>query len=168
MNKIRINKSTIKNIFSTCSLILIFTTSLYGCYTGSPGDRLPITGDVKISLNDKGNMCFQPLFNTAIVNHTFIDVRYLKMQWLGIYNTEETGKEHRRVVITPANGIYFDVYDSQKVCINNDNPDLKQETFAPFEKEEKLIVQMTGYNDDETDVYNTSFSKQFEYPYILE
>lgn len=162
------NRLSIKSTRIVKILLLLSTVSLFGCYTGGPGDRPSITGDVAISLNDKGDMCFQPLLNTAVTNDTFISVNYLKMQWLGIYNTEQTENEHRRIIITPANDLTFDVYNNQKVCINNDNPDLKQEVFASFNKKEKLIIHMTGYNDDETDVYNTSFSKQFEYPYTPE
>lgn len=168
MKNSRIDQLKIKKIFLGSSLILVFTISLSSCYKGGYGDRLPITGDIDITLNDKGDMCFKPLFDTATVGDSPIEIKYLKMEQLIIYDIDKVGGDYNKLFITPANEKYFIVYNKQEICINDNNSNLKQEVFANFEQDEKLVVHMAGLNDDEKDVYSTLFYKEFNYPYILE
>ena len=110
-------------------------------------------------------MCFKPLFDTATVSGGNIKIKHLKMEQLIIYDIDKVGDDYNKIFITPANEKYFIVYDKQEICINNNNIDLKQEVFAPFEEYKKLVVRMAGFNDDEKDVYSTLFYKEFNYPY---
>lgn len=167
-------RKKIKNILSIKSnriaknFFLLSTVSLFGCYTGGYGDRMPIAGDIDITLNDKGDLCFKPLFNTTKLgggSQKPMQINYLRMEQLTIFNSETVGDYYDKVTITPANNKYFNVYNGQKVCLNNNNSELKQETFSSFRNKEELVVHIAGFNDDEKDVYSTLFYKEFKYPY---
>lgn len=158
-----------KIIRSSYGLFLLLSISIAGCYGGSDyGHKLPIIGEVDISLNDKGNLCFKPLFDTAKLGggaQQPMPIKYLKMDRLRVYDVDKIGDDYKEIVISPTTDKYFIVYDKQPICLNSDNPDLYQEDFGSFGKGKKMVVHMSGFNDDEKNVYSTLFYKEFDYHY---
>lgn len=143
---IKIQQTLKKIIRPSYGLFLLSSISIAGCYGGTDyGHKLPILGDIDISLNDKDNLCFKPLFDTAKLGggaQQPMPIKYLKMDRLTITNTEQREDGFKRITISPVNSKYFIVKDRQEICVNDENPKLKQEIFAPFEQQETLIVHI--------------------------
>lgn len=164
IKKIHINKSTkpyILNIFKTISILL--TTSLLGCFQDYPTHRPPIEGSIDISKNDKGDLCFGPIFSSATVMKDPINFNYIKMEELAILDPNAEISHHVKIQIKPANRDYFTLKDGQKICLNSNNSELEQITYSNLDGQ-LLVVSIGGLDDQEK--YFINFQREFEYPYV--
>ena len=147
-------------VLTTC-LALIISTS--GCHK-NPHHSSAIEGDIEISTNDEGDLCFEPLFATTALNDQPIQIKYIKMSNLEIFNLYVPKDESRTMLtIDPVDDEYHIIGKGEKICLNTDNPKLKQNIYKPLEQKFS-IVSISGIDDKEEEyVY---FSHDFNYPYV--
>lgn len=169
-NKIKYLSQTSKLFILRCSIMLI-SISLSGCFQGDSIYKPAFNGDVEISKNSKGELCFKPLFSTLVNNGEFgsgvkgesVDVNSMKMEKLEIYDLKE-GRAIK-IRIEPKYRKYFVLKEGQKICLNSDNFRLKQIDYMPMDMQ-RLNVYIGGLDRKEDNyIY---FSGNFEYPYIAE
>ena len=143
-----------------CSLLIV---SISGCFK-TPHPSSAIEGDIEISTNDKGDLCFEPLFVTTALNDQPIQIKYIKMSNLEIFNLYVPKDESRTMLtIDPVDDEYHIIGKGEKICLNTDNPKLKQNIYKPLEQKFS-IVSISGIDDKEEEyVY---FSHDFNYPYV--
>ena len=161
--KIHINNS---HIFNTLKIIFVLsTTSLLGCFQDYPTHSPPIEGSIDISKNSKGDLCFMPIFSSAVVMENPIIFNYIKMEELAILDPNAEISDHVKIQIKPKNKNYFSLRDGQKICLNSNNPNLEQITYSKLNRQ-LLIVSIGGLDDKED--HFISFQKEFNYPYTPE
>ena len=143
--KIHINKSHIFNILKI--IFVLSTTSLLGCFQDYPTHSPPIEGSIDISKNSKGDLCFMPIFSSAVVMENPIIFNYIKMEELAILDPNAEISDHVKIQIKPK------------------NPNLEQITYSKLDRQ-LLIVSIGGLDDKED--HFISFQKEFNYPYTPE
>ena len=145
-----------------CSLLIV---SISGCFK-TPHHSSVIEGDIEISTNNKGDLCFEPLFATTVLHDQPIQIKHIKMRRLEIYNYDVPDDQSRTMLtIDPIDEEYYIIEKGQKVCLNTDNPNLKQRIFRPF-KTQSVAVGIGGIDDKKEEyVY---FLRRFDYPYVPE
>lgn len=154
-----LNAITKPAIFS----FLLLTVTVSGCNNPSHGP--PIEGDVKISKNSEGNLCFMPLFSSATIMRNSTDLKHIKMTDIDIFDLNAQDVDSKIIRVIPANSKYFILKNGEKVCLNSDNPELEQIDYAPLHKH-KLLISIGGL-DDKKELF-ISFQKEFDYPYVAE
>ena len=154
-----INMSMVLPIFS------LLIVSISGCFK-TPHPSSAIEGDIEISTNDKGDLCFEPLFAITVLHDQPIQMKYIRMKRLEIYNYDVPDDQSRTMItIVPIDEEYYIVEKGEKICLDTDNPNLKQRIFRPF-KPQPLRVSISGI-DDKKEEY-VDFYREFEYPYVAE
>lgn len=149
-------------VLPICSLLIV---SISGCFK-TPHPSSVIKGDIEISTNNEGDLCFEPLFATTALNDQPIQIKYIKMRNLEIYNYDVPDDQSRTMLtIAPIDKEYYIIEKGQKICLNTDNPKLKQRIFRPF-KPQSVVVGIAGIDDKEEE--NVYFHREFEYPYVTE
>lgn len=149
-------------ILPICSLLIV---GISGCFK-TPHPSSAIEGDIEISTNDKGDLCFEPLFATTVLHDQPIQIKYIRMRRLEIYNYDVPDDQSRTMLtIAPIDEEYYIVEKGQKICLDTDNPNLKQRIFRPF-KTQSVVVAIGGI-DDKKEEY-VDFHREFDYPYIAE
>lgn len=152
-------------VLPICSLLIV---SISGCFK-TPHPSSVIEGDIEISTNDKGNLCFEPLFATTALNDQPVQIKYIRMRRLEIYNYDVPEDESRTILtiapIDPIDEEYYIIEKGEKICLDTENPKLKQRIFRPF-KPQSVVVAIGGIDDKKEEyVY---FLREFEYPYVTE
>ncbi|MEG9302670.1 hypothetical protein [Psychrobacter celer] len=145
--------------------ILLISLSISGCILNNPAHSPSITGDIEISKNSKGDLCFMPIFSSATVMDNPINFNYIKMEELVILDPNAEVSSHVKIQIKPANKDYFSLKNGQKVCLNSDNINLKQTIYSKLDKQ-LLVVSIGGLDDKEE--HFISFQRKFDYPYTPE
>ena len=149
-------------VLPVCSLLIV---SISGCFK-TPHPSSIIEGDIEISTNDEGNLCFEPLFATTTLNDQPIQIKYIKMSDLEIYNYDVPDDQSRTMLtIAPIDEEYYIIEKGDKICLDTDSPNLKQRIFRPF-KPQSVIVGIGGIDDKEEE--NVYFYREFDYPYVPE
>jgi|26BtaG_2_1085354.scaffolds.fasta_scaffold06501_2 hypothetical protein len=152
-------------VLPICSLLIV---SISGCFK-TPHHSSAIEGDIEISTNNKGNLCFEPLFATAVLHDQPIQIKYIRMRRLEIYNYDVPDNQSRTILtIAPINPIdeeYYIIEKGEKICLDTDNPNLKQRIFRPF-KPQSVVVAIGGI-DDKKEEY-VDFHREFDYPFTTE
>nr|WP_317200916.1 hypothetical protein [uncultured Psychrobacter sp.] len=147
---------------SICSLLIV---GISGCFK-TPNPSSAIEGDIEISTNNKGNLCFEPLFATTVLHEQPIQIKHIKMRRLEIYNYDVPDDQSRTILtIAPIDEEYYIVEKGEKICLNTDNPNLKQRIFRPF-KTQSVVVAIGGI-DNKKEEY-VDFHREFDYPYTPE
>lgn len=144
------------------SSLLLLAVSVSGCIMSNPAHSPPIEGDIKISKNDKGELCFMPLFSSAMSSGDSMDLDHIKMEELAILDPNMQGGGDVLLRIKPKNKKYFILKDGQKICLNSNNSDLEQTGYTPLDRQ-LLSVFISGLDDKKK--YTINFYKQFSYPY---
>lgn len=157
--------------FVFCLMLPIYSlliVGISGCFK-TPHPSSAIEGDIEISTNNEGNLCFEPIFSTTVLHDQPIQIKYIKMRRLEIYNYDVPDDQSRTMLtIAPINPIdeeYYILEKGQKICLDTDNPNLIQRTFRPF-KTQSVIVGIGGIDDKEEE--NVYFLREFDYPYVPE
>ena len=149
-------------VLPICSLLIV---SISGCFK-TPHPSSAIEGDIEISTNDKGDLCFEPLFATTVLHDQPIQIKHIKMRGLEVYNYDVPKDQSRTILtIVPVDDEYHIVEKGQKICLNTDNPNLKQNIFRPL-KPQSIVVSIAGV-DDKKEEY-VDFHREFDYPYTTE
>ncbi|WP_367110418.1 hypothetical protein [uncultured Psychrobacter sp.] len=149
-------------VLPICSLLIV---GISGCFK-TPHPSSAIEGDIEISTNDKGGLCFEPLFATTVLHDQPIQIKYIKMSSLEIYNYDVPDDQSRTMLtIAPIDEKYYIIEKGQKICLDTDNPNLKQRIFRPF-KTQSVVVGIGGIDDREEE--NVYFHREFDYPYTPE
>lgn len=152
-------------VLPVCSLLIV---GVSGCFK-TPHPSSIIEGDIEISTNNKGNLCFEPLFATTALNDQPIQIEYIKMRKLEIYNYDIPDDQSRTMLtiapIDPIDEEYYIIEKGEKICLNTDNPSLIQRTFRPL-KPQSVVVAIGGIDDKEEE--NVYFHREFDYPYVPE
>ncbi len=160
-------KSLIRTIKQITYYILSFSVILLagtmsGCFMNNPAHGSPIEGDIEISKNSEGSLCFMPLFSSATIMGNSTDLKYIKMTDLDILDLNAADVDSKIIRVRPANKKYFILKNGEKVCLNSDNPELDQFVNTPLNKQE-LLVSIGGLDDKEELV--VTFQKEFDHPY---
>ena len=101
-------------VLTTC-LALIISTS--GCHK-NPHHSSAIEGDIEISTNDEGDLCFEPLFATTALNDQPIQIEYIKMSNLEIFNLYVPKNESRTMLtIDPVDDEYHIIEKNEKKSV---------------------------------------------------
>lgn len=166
-NKIKYLSQTSKLFVLRCN-ILVLSISLSGCFQGDSIYKPSFNGDVEISKNSKGELCFKPLFSALVNNGEFgpgakgesTDVNYMKMRELEIYDPKE-GRAIK-IRIKPKYREYFVVKDGQEICLYSDNFMLEQVVYASMDNQQLEVYILGLDRKEENYIY---FSGNFEYPY---
>ena len=149
-------------VLPICSLLIV---SISGCFK-TPYPSSAIEGDIEISTNDKGDLCFEPLFATTVLHDQPIQIEYIKMRRLEIYNLYVPEDESRTMLtIDPVDDEYYIIKKGEKICLNTDNPNLKQNVYKSLEQ--KFSIVSIGGIDDKEEEY-VYFSHDFDYPFTTE
>ena len=99
----------------TTGLALIISTS--GCHK-NPHHSSAIEGDIEISTNDEGDLCFEPLFATTALNDQPIQIEYIKMSNLEIFNLYVPKNESRTMLtIDPVDDEYHIIEKNEKKSV---------------------------------------------------
>lgn len=149
-------------VLPICSLLIV---GISGCFK-TPHPSSVIKGDIEISTNNEGDLCFEPLFATTALNDEPIQIKYMKMRSLEIYNYD-VPKDQTRTMLTiaPIDKKYYILKKGENICLDTDNPNLKQRIFRPF-KTQSVVVGIGGIDDKEEE--NVYFLREFDYPYVPE
>ncbi len=142
---------------------LLLSVSISGCIFNNPAHSPAIEGDVKISRDSKGDLCFMPIFSSATVMENPINFNYIKMKELAILDPNSEISSHVKIQVKPANKDYFPLKNGQKVCLDSNDTDLEQTTYSQLNKQ-PLVVSIGGLDDKEE--HFISFQSKFDYPYI--
>ena len=149
-------------VLPVCSLLIV---GVSGCFK-TPHPSSIIEGDIEMSTNDEGNLCFEPLFATTALNDQPIQIEYIKMRKLEIYNYGVPDDQSRTMLtVAPIDEEYYTVEKGEKICLNNDNSNLIQNIFRPL-KSQSVVVAIEGIDDKEEE--NVYFHREFDYPYVPE
>lgn len=158
--------SNLSKPFALCLVLPIYSlliVSISGCFK-TPHPSSAIEGDIEISTNDKGDLCFEPLFATTVLHDQPIQIKYIRMRRLEIYNYDVPDDQSRTMLtIDPIDEEYYIIEKGEKICLNTDNPNLIQRIFRPF-KTQSVAVGIGGIDDKEEE--NVYFLRRFDYPYI--
>lgn len=141
--------------------ILLLTIILSGC--NNPAHGPPIEGDVDISNNSKGDLCFTPLFDSATIMDNHTDLKHIKMTDLDLLDLNADDEYSKIISIKPLNKKYFILKNGETVCLNSDNPELEQIVYSPL-NEQDLLVSIGGLDDKKELII--SFQKEFKYPFL--
>lgn len=154
--------------FLVLPIFSLLMVSISGCFK-TPNPSSAIEGDIEISTNNKGNLCFEPLFATTVLHEQPIQIKHIKMRRLEIYNYDIPDDQSRTMLtiapIDPINEEYYIIEKGEKICLNTDNPSLIQRTFRPL-KPQSVVVAIGGI-DDKKEEY-VDFHREFDYPYVPE
>lgn len=145
------------------SIFLLVPLSMSGCIFDNPAHSLPITGDIEISKDSKGDLCFMPLLNSATFMEESVNVRSINMEYLTISDPNSTGGDRIKINIEPKSEKYFILRNGQKVCLNSSNAKLEKTVYTPLDKQ-LLSVSIAGLDDKKE--LSIVFYKEFNYPYI--
>lgn len=145
------------------SSLLLLAVSVSSCIMSNPEHSPPIEGDIKILNNHKGELCFIPLFSSAMGSGDSMDLEHIKMEELAILDPNRQGGGYVLLRIKPKNKQYFILKEGQTICLNSNNPDLKQTGYTPLDRQ-SLSVSISGLDDKKK--YAINFYKEFDYPYI--
>ncbi len=164
----KIHFSHLSKSLTYCFLSVVFILSIVsisGCFK-KPHPSSAIEGDIEISTNDKNDLCFKPLFATTVLHEQPIQIKYIKMRRLEIYNLYVPEDESRTMLtIAPVDDEYYIIKKGEKICLNTDNPNLKQNVYKSLEQ--KFSIVSIGGIDDKEEEY-VYFSHDFDYPYVAE
>lgn len=127
--------------------ILLLSISLSGCFQRDPIYIPSFSGDVEISKNSKGELCFKPLFSTLVNDGEFssgvkgesININYMKMKSFKIYDPNITESNSVKLRINPKYIKYFSIKEGQDICLYPDSSMLEQVIYAPMDQQ-KLEV----------------------------
>lgn len=158
--------SQLKNLFATVmmlSTILSFIIVISGC--NHPAHGPAIEGDVKISRDSKGDLCFMPIFSSATLMENPTDLKYINMIDLDILDLNAEDANSKIIRIKPKSKKYFILKEGERVCLNTNNPELEQFVYIPLNNQE-LLASIGGLDDKKELVI--SFQKEFNYPYVFE
>lgn len=144
------------------SRLLLLATSMIGCTMHNPAHSPPIEGDIDISTSNNGELCFTPLFSSAISNGDFMYLDHIKMKELAILDPNKQGGGHVLIRIKPVNKNYFILKDKQEICLNSNDPDLEQIAYKSLGRQ-PLSVSISGLDDRKK--YAINFYRKFDYPY---
>ena len=147
------------------SSLLLLAISMTGCSMNNPAHSPPIEGDIKISKSHNGELCFMPLFSSAISNGDFMDLDHINMEELAILDPSKQGGGYVLLRISPTNKKFFILNNGQKICLNSNSPNLEQTIYTPLDKQ-LLSVSINGLDDEKK--YTVNFYKEFDYPYTPE
>ncbi|WP_367111418.1 hypothetical protein [uncultured Psychrobacter sp.] len=147
---------------SICSLLVV---NISGCFK-SPLHAPGISGDIQLFVNNKGNLCFEPLFATTTESNSPVEIEHLKMRRLEIYNHDVPDDQSRTMLtIVPVNDEYYILEKGKSICLNTNNPSLKQNVFRPLQPQP--VAVLIGGLDDEKE-QTVDFHREFDYPYTPE
>lgn len=149
-------------IISFNVLLLIF--SIVGCVMDNPAHRPFVEGDIKISKNSEGNLCFMPILSTATIMENPINLTHIKIGKLVILEPKQAN-DRIKIKIEPVGKKYFTLDNEQKICLNSNNSELEQTIYTPLDTQ-SLAVLISGLDDKGE--HSISFYKEFNYPYIPE
>lgn len=111
-------------------------------------------------------MCFEPLFATTTESNAPVEIEHLKMRRLEIYNYDvPDGQSRTMLTIVPVNDEYYILEKEQSICLNTNNPSLKQNIFRPLQPQP--VAVLIGGLDDEKE-QTVDFHLEFDYPYTAE
>lgn len=144
--------------------ILLLAVSISGCIMDNPAHSPPIEGTIDILENSKGDLCFIPIFSSAISSGDLMKINHIKMKELAVLDPTRQGGGYVLLRITPINDEYYILEDGEEICLNTDNPDLKQTIYTPLDKQ-LLSVSIGGLDDKKK--YSVNFYREFNYPYTL-
>ncbi len=147
------------------SSLILLAVNISGCIMNNPEHSPPIEGDIEISRDSKGDLCFMPLFSSAMSSGDFIDLDHIKMKELAILNPSLQGGGYVLLRISPTNKKFFILNNGQKICLNSNSPNLEQTIYTPLDKQ-LLSVSINGLDDEKK--YTVNFYKEFDYPYTPE
>ncbi|MGP5505811.1 hypothetical protein, partial [Psychrobacter celer] len=117
------------------------------------------------SKNSKGDLCFEPLFATTVLHDEPIQIKYIRMRRLDVDALNVSDDQSSTVSSIIPIDEYYIIEKGQKICLNDDNPNLKQSVSKPI-KPQPLRVSISGVDDKKEEyVY---FYHRFDYPYIPE
>ena len=145
--------------------ILLISLSLSGCILNNPAHSPSITGDIEISSDSKGDLCFIPIFSSATFMEEFVDIENINMEYLTISDPNSKGGDRIKINIEPSSNKYFILKNGQKICLNSNNPQLEKTVYTPLDKQ-ALSVSIVGLDDKKE--HSIIFYKEFDYPYIFE
>ncbi len=144
---------------------LLLSVSISGCILNNPAHSPPIIGDIEISKNSKGDLCFMPLFDSATFMENFVKLKTINMKYLTISDPNSTGGDRIKINIEPKDKKYFTLKDEQKICLNSNNSKLKTTVYTPLDQQ-LLSVSIVGLNNKKE--ISIIFYKEFNYPYVSE
>ena len=147
------------------SIILLISFSISGCIFNNPAHSPPITGDIEISKDSKGGLCFMPLLDSATFMEESANLRSINMEYLTISDPNSTGGDRIKINIEPKSKRYFTLKNGQKICLNSNNLKLEKTIYTPLDKR-LLSVSIAGL-DDKKEI-SIIFYKEFDYPYLFE
>ena len=145
--------------------ILLISLSISGCTLNNPAHSPSITGDIEISKDSKGDLCFMPIFSSATFMKEFVDIENINMEYLTISEPNSKGGGRIKINIEPSSNKYFILKNGQKICLNSNNPQLEKTVYTPLDKQ-SLSVSIAGLDDKKE--HSIIFYKEFDYPYIFE
>ena len=145
--------------------ILLISLSISGCILNNPAHSPSITGDIEISRDSKGDLCFIPIFSSATFMEEFVDIENINMEYLTISDPNSKGGDRIKINIEPSSNKYFILKNGQKICLNSNNPQLEKTVYTPLDKQ-ALSVWIAGLDDKKE--HSIIFYKEFDYPYIFE
>ena len=102
--------------------ILLISLSISGCILNNPAHSPSITGDIEISRDSKGDLCFIPIFSSATFMEEFVDIENINMEYLTISDPNSKGGDRIKINIEPSSNKYFILKNGQKICLNSNNP----------------------------------------------
>lgn len=147
------------------TIFLFLIATIAGCFAG-PNHSIGLEGDVELSIDKKGNLCFEPLFATLTESNIPITIEHLKMQRLELDDlTVPADQSSTILTIVPVDNEYHIIEKGQKICLNTNNPHLRQKIFRPL-KPQNIRVLIGGVDDKEE--FFVTFYRYFNYPYISE
>lgn len=164
--KERLNQTLKPSIYHLLdSSLVLLAVNISGCIMSNPAHSPPIEGDIEISKDSKGDLCFIPLFSSTMSIGDFIDLDHIKMEELAILDPNLQGGGYVLLRIKPTNKKFFILNNGQKICLNSNNPNLEQTIYTPLDKQ-PLSVSIGGLDDEKK--YIVNFYKEFDYPYTPE
>lgn len=146
-------------------IILLISLGISGCIFNNPAHSPPITGDIEISKDSKGGLCFMPLLDSATFMEEPVNLRSMNMEYLTISDPNSTGGNRIKINIEPKSKKYFTLKNGQKICLNTNNPKLEKIIYTSLDKR-LLSVSIAGL-DDKKEI-SIIFYKEFDHPYLLE
>ena len=146
-------------------IISLISLGISGCIFNNPAHSPPITGDIEISEDSKGGLCFMPLLDSATFMEEPVNLRSINMEYLTVSDPNSTGGNRIKINIEPKSKKYFTLENGQKICLNTNNPKLEKIIYTSLDNQ-LLSVSIAGL-DDKKEI-SIIFYKEFDYPYLLE
>ena len=100
--------------------ILLISLSISGCTLNNPAHSPSITGDIEISKDSKGDLCFIPIFSSATFMKEFVDIENINMEYLTISEPNSKGGGRIKINIEPSSNKYFILKKLTKITLDED------------------------------------------------